>query len=232
MAGSTNSRPVLHLLEDQGIPFEFKEIDLLKGANFTPEFLKLNPLAQIPVMVDHSRGEFILTESHAIMRYIASQWAEKTYPSDPRQRARVDEMMCWAVSHIYVHLGYNLFYPQAFPQFHGRPTPEAQAATLQWGSKWGAEQLAILDKDLLSKKTEFACGDTPTLADYALFSILSLGEMIRTDFKPYPNIQRWLDTVKNKTKNKNAYGAVEYMKGAFKEMNFVTPKPEAEKKAA
>lgn len=114
--GSTNSRPVLHMLEDQGISYEFKNIDLMKGETYTPDYLKLNPNAAVPVMVEHGKKDFVLTESEAILRYLANNFAPNTYPDDLHQRARVDEAISFCRSHLYVHLGYNLFYPQVFGQ--------------------------------------------------------------------------------------------------------------------
>ncbi|HEY8250063.1 MAG TPA: glutathione binding-like protein, partial [Burkholderiales bacterium] len=56
--------------------------------------------------------------------------------------------------------------------------------------------LGILDKDLIGPSKKFLCGSTPTIADYFAAPILTLGDLLRCDYAAYPNIRRWLATMK------------------------------------
>lgn len=69
--------------------YEVKNIDTFNGEQHTAEYLKINPLHQVPVYVD---GDFILTESRAIACYLASS-EQKFYPTDLKQRALVDSRL-------------------------------------------------------------------------------------------------------------------------------------------
>ena len=66
----------------------------MKQEHKTPEYLKLNPNGLVPTMVD---GEFVLYESHAIMRYLSMtrKVEDHWYPSEPKARAEVDRYLDW-----------------------------------------------------------------------------------------------------------------------------------------
>lgn len=71
---------------------QVRTVDLSKGEHLTPEFLKINPLHQIPVLVD---GDCTITDSRAIACYLVNSRKEETslYPRDPKQRALVDQRL-------------------------------------------------------------------------------------------------------------------------------------------
>ena len=90
---SFNVRKVLWLCDELGIPFVREDWGRGYKPTATPEFLKLNPVAQIPVVLD---GDLVLRESHAILRYLATKHgAETLYPSAPEKRVRVEQWMDW-----------------------------------------------------------------------------------------------------------------------------------------
>jgi glutathione S-transferase len=90
---SFNVRKVLWLCDELGIPFVREDWGRGYKPTLTPEFLKLNPVAQIPVVLD---GDLVLRESHAILRYLATKHrAETAYPSAPEKRVRVEQWMDW-----------------------------------------------------------------------------------------------------------------------------------------
>lgn len=82
---------------------EVQIVDSLKGENKTPQFLKLNPLGKVPILVD---GEVILTESRAIMTYLVNSRrpGSSFYPSDNRQRAIVDSRLYCEAGGLFVQL--------------------------------------------------------------------------------------------------------------------------------
>lgn len=79
---------------------EIKLVDLSAGEQNDPEFLKLNPLHQVPVLVD---GDFVLTESRAIMAYLVNKYKpdSELYPSEPRSRALVDQRLYYDATVVF-----------------------------------------------------------------------------------------------------------------------------------
>ena len=142
---STTSRIIMMFVAEAEIPLEYELIDLIQGEQLTPKFKAINPNGLVPVLDDDG---FRITESGAIVRYLADKTGSGAYPRELRARARVDEAMQWFYSNYYKDHAYGLVYPQVFPH-HKRPTEEVQAGTIAWGKEKAQGWLAILDKDLI-----------------------------------------------------------------------------------
>ena len=89
---STTCRPVMLFMADNNIEAQQELVDLFTGAHMKPEFAAINPSCQVPVLDDDG---FRLTESSAILKYLADKIGSPAYPKDPKARARVNEMMDW-----------------------------------------------------------------------------------------------------------------------------------------
>ena len=111
---STTSRPVLLLAADEGIALDHEVVDLFTGAHLQPAFASINPSQQVPVLKD---GEFRLSESSAILKYLAEKTGSAAYPKDLQKRARINEVMDWFNTGLYRDLGYGLVYPQVLPNY-------------------------------------------------------------------------------------------------------------------
>jgi glutathione S-transferase len=210
---SMTSRPVRLFAADNGIAMDEEVVDLFSGAHMQPPYSALNPNCLVPMLED---GDLRLTESSAILKYLADKIGSPAYPRDLKQRAKVNEMMDWINTNFYRDWGYNLCYPQLFPNLKRR-SEEAQAATLEFGKENAKRWLKVLDGHWLGSNKTYLCGDRITIADYFGSGIVSLGEVIGVDFSPYPNVKRWLDTMKtlpnwNKV-NEAFYGLVQSLKG-------------------
>lgn len=86
-----------------GVDVNLKVVNMLAGDHLKPEFLKINPLHQVPVLVD---GDFILNESRAISAYLVNQYGQKVrhlYPDDPQTRAAVDELLYFDQSVLFIN---------------------------------------------------------------------------------------------------------------------------------
>ena len=188
---STVSRPVLLLLDEASINVELEVVDLFKGAHLQTPYAAINPSKQVPVLDDDG---FVLTESSAILKYLADKAGAPTYQQDLRQRARVNERMDWLNTGLYRDLGYGLIYPQCLPH-HKRPDESVQKAVLAWAREKSRYWLDVLDKDLIGANA-FICGNEITIADYLGAAYLTLGEVVRLDYAPWKNIGRWLATMK------------------------------------
>jgi glutathione S-transferase len=189
---STTSRPVVLFATESGIELDYQIVDLFTGAQYQPEYAAVNPSRQVPVLED---GDFRLTESSAILKYLADKVGSPTYPTDLRKRARVNERMDWLNTGFYRDFSYGFLYPQIFP-FMRRPDDVVQAGTVAWGKDKALNWLRVLDENLLGPKQAFLCGDAITLADYLGSMMVLGGEAIDCKFGAYPNICRWLDNMK------------------------------------
>ncbi len=190
---STTSRPVVLFATESGIDLEYEVVDLFTGAQYQPEYAAINPSRQVPVLED---GDFRLTESSAILKYLADKIGSPAYPKDLRQRARVNERMDWLNTGFYRDFAYGFLYPQIFP-FMRRSDDRVQAGTIAWGKEKALAWLKVLDENLIGPRNGFIGGGEITLADY-LGSVMALGgAAIDCKFAAYPNICRWLGNMKS-----------------------------------
>jgi glutathione S-transferase len=189
---STTCRPVLLLIAESGADVEMHHIDLFTGAHMKPEFAAINPSRAVPVLEDE---DFRLSESSAILKYLADRIGSPAYPKDLKKRAKINAMMDWFNTGLYRDFGYGYVYPQVFPNFkHAHEI--AQAATIDFGREKAKKWFTILDKDLIGPKNKFLLGDEITIADYFGAGILSLADLMRCDLSPWPNVQRWLKNMR------------------------------------
>jgi glutathione S-transferase len=189
---STTSRIVMMYAAENEPALEFETVDLFTGEHLKPAFAAINPSCLVPVLED---GDFRLTESSAIVKYLADKARSPAYPTELRRRARVNERMDWFNTNFYRDFAYGLVYPQLFPT-HRRPTDDVQAGTLEWGKQRSLAWFAILENHLLPREAPFLTGENVTIADYLGAEMVAIGELIRCDFSRYPNVRRWLANVK------------------------------------
>jgi glutathione S-transferase len=210
---STTSRTVVWFAQEQGITLDLQVVDLFTGEHCGERFAAINPNCLVPVLED---GDFRLTESSAILKYLADRAHSLAYPTELKARARVNEVMDWFNANLYRDLGYGVLYPQVFPH-HRRATDELQAGTIAWSQEKAKAWLTILDKHILGDKP-FLCGNEITLADYFAAPVLTAADLIAFDFSPYPNVMRWLNSVKArdgwKVANAAFYGLVDQVRSA------------------
>ncbi|MGE5537831.1 MAG: glutathione S-transferase family protein [Gemmatimonas sp.] len=191
---STTCRPILQFVIDEGIQIETQVVDLMKGEQYGPEFTRINPNHQVPLLED---GDFRVTESATILRYLAEKSGSHAYPKDLRERARVNEMLDWFNSNFYREWGYGFIYPQVFPHMK-RPDPAVQAATVAWGREKARKWFKVLNDHWIGPDKKYLCGTEITLADYFGAALVTMGEFINCRPTAYPNVCRWLDTVKGR----------------------------------
>ncbi len=164
-----------------GVPHELVEVDLMKGAHKTPEFLKLSPFGQVPVLDDDGA---IVFDSNAILIYLAQKYdpSGKWLPRDAKGQA---DVQVW----LSVAAGLIAFGPAA-----------ARLITV-FGAKYNPEDvigranglLKVMDAQLA--KRNWLVGNDATLADIACYSYIAAAPEGKVDLGAYPNVQAWLARV-------------------------------------
>uniref|UniRef100_A0A069DPX0 glutathione transferase n=1 Tax=Panstrongylus megistus TaxID=65343 RepID=A0A069DPX0_9HEMI len=152
-------RSLLIFLEVNKIPYEPKLVRLGKGEQNTPEFLKLNPLHQVPIIDDNG---FVLRESVGILRYLCREKnvADHWYPKDSKRQAKVDEYLEW--QHLGTRLGCGMYFrlmwlePLATGRIPG--VKDIQLCKTQM-----TNACDIIENHWL--KNKFICGDEISIAD-------------------------------------------------------------------
>jgi glutathione S-transferase len=203
-------------IAESGIEVDEQLVDLMTGEHLGAAFTAVNPSKMVPVLED---GDLRLTESSAILKYLADKIDSPAYPKDLKQRAKVNEAMDWFNSNFYRDFGYGLCYPQLFPH-HKRPTEEVQKATLEWAQARVQNWLKILNDDIIGDR-RYLVGNSITIADYFGVCLLTLGEVTRCDWSKYPNVKRWVETMKQLPSWKKVNEALYGYAGHVKDQQFV-----------
>ena len=214
---SMTSRPVRLFIAENKIPVDEVTVDLFTGEHMKPPYSTMNPSCMVPMLED---GDFRLTECSAILKYLADKKGSAAYPKELRERARVNEMMDWVNTNLYRDLAYGLVYPQAFPT-HKRPSDAVQSGTVAWAKEKAQGWLKILDQSLLGPNKAYLCGDRITIADYLGAEMIGLGELIRCDYSPYPNVSRWLGNMKRLKSWPKVHEVFHGFAGSIKDTPFV-----------
>jgi glutathione S-transferase len=157
--GSINVRKVLWTCIEIGLPFELDHWGSGFRATDDPAFLALNPNAMVPVIRD---DDFVLWESNSICRYLAARHGcTDLLPTDPQQRARVEQWMDWQATEL------NPAWRYAFMALVRKSPAHTDADALAAGISGWNRQMAILDARL-DDTGAYAAGDRFTLADVVL----------------------------------------------------------------
>jgi glutathione S-transferase len=181
---SPNVRRVRLTAAVLGLQLEEKMLDFAKGEQKNPEYLALNPNGAIPTLVD---GEFVLTESRAIMQYLASKKPESgLLPRDEQVRADVTRWQFWDSSHFSPQIG-TLAFQRVLKQMFGMGEPDAGkvAEALTNFRRFAA----VLNKRLEGK--QYVVGDSLTLADLTLASSLMYAKQADVPVAEFPSVHAW-----------------------------------------
>ena len=215
---STTSRPLMLFAAENGLDVDFRVIDLFTGEHYKDDYSSINPNRLVPMLED---GDFRLTESSAILKYLAESIGSPAYPKDLRERARVNERMDWINTQMCRDFAYGFVYPQILST-HKRRSDEAQSATLDWARERSKAWLSILDRHILGDGNRYLCGSRMTIADYFGAPFVALGEAIRCDYSAYPNVARWLGEMKRLPSWSRVNEAMDGFAASLKDAKFET----------
>ncbi len=182
---SPNARRVVMTALHLGLPIELVSVDLAKGEQRRPHFLRMNPSGKVPVLQD---GDFYLSESHAIMQYLADKTPDQTlYPPDLRARADVNRWMFWSAQHFQPATSV-LVWERLVKGLLGLGAPDPLEE--QRGEKLVAELAEMLDAHLSDRA--WLCGASLTLADLAVAAPLGYTEAARLPVTGLASLEAWL----------------------------------------
>jgi GST-like protein len=173
-----NSVKVPIALEELGLEYTLTAVNVRKGGQKEPAFVALNPNAKVPVLVD---GELVLTESAAILVYLAEK-SGKLLPASGEGRARVFEQLFFHASGLSPAFG-NAGY---FRKFAPEPVPLAI-------ERFGNEAQRIIDLlDGILGRQRFVAGDELSIADIAHYGWLWRRQFAEVTIDDAPNVQRYI----------------------------------------
>ncbi|MEH2475459.1 glutathione S-transferase [Nitrobacteraceae bacterium AZCC 2161] len=175
---SGNCLKVKWVCDHLALPYDWIELDTLKGESRTPEFLKLNGAGQVPtVVLDDGRA---LAQSNAIIRYLAR--GSDLIPADAYDAAKMDEWMFWEQnSHEPFVAGcrFQMLYL-------GKPVSDLDPEKI----KRGYAALARMEHQLAT--TKFVLGDRVSLADLSLLAYTRVAHEGGFHLDGYASIRRWI----------------------------------------
>lgn len=176
-----NSMKVAVMLQELGVPFAVKPVDIFKGEQHTAAFKAINPNAKVPAIVDGSTTVF---DSHAILLYLA----DKHGAFVPEDRTEYATMLSWLQ---FVATGLSPFSGQAIHFMHY--APEQIPYAINRYTKELARHYEVLNERL--GQSRYLAGENYTIADMALWGwAASAGYVFGADgLAAYPNVQRFMD---------------------------------------
>lgn len=201
-----NGHKVSLFLEEAGLDYTIKPVDIGKGAQFHADFLKISPNNKMPAIVDHAPadgGEAIsVFESGAILLYLANKTGRFLGIPDGadagtalRQRILVNEWLFWQMGGLGPMTGqyghFHVYAPAAIDYAKERYRKEAERL------------LGVLDTQLQGR--DFIAGSEYSIADMASYPWISPYDKAPLDLSPFANVQRWQAAIRARPATKRAY---------------------------
>jgi GST-like protein len=192
-----NGQKITIFLEEAELPYTIKTVNIARGEQFAPDFLKISPNNRIPAIVDHEPAEggapLSVFESGAILQYLAEKTG-KLMPADLRGRTEVMQWLFWQMGGLGPMLGQNHHFSSYAPE----PIPYA----IERYRKETERLYSVLDHRL--QQREFIAG-TYSIADIAAYPwiVPHAGQGIK--LAEFPGVNRWFDAVGARPAVKRAY---------------------------
>ncbi|WP_441292588.1 glutathione S-transferase family protein [Sorangium sp. KYC3313] len=178
----TRSIRVRWVLQELGVEFESIQVNLRAGENRRPEFLKLNPAGKLPVLVD---GDLVLTESVAIVLYLAEKYPDKgLLPADPGERAKVNQWLLFAATELEQPLWRIARHKFLYPEDKRLPA-DIPVACEDFKAMAG-----VLEKHM--EQRQFVVGDRVTVADLVMAYTLDWANEAHL-LDDFPQLRAYMD---------------------------------------
>ncbi|WP_297834366.1 glutathione S-transferase C-terminal domain-containing protein [Thermomonas sp.] len=201
-----NGHKISLFLEEAGLPYTVRPVNIGKGEQFAPEFLAISPNNKMPAIVDASPPDggapIPVFESGAILRYLSDKTGRFTgvaEGADPRTELRqaieVDEWLFWQMAGLGPMTGqyghFHVYAPEAIPYARERYRKEAERL------------LGVLDQRLAGR--EFISDGGYSIADMACYPWINAYDKAPIDLTPFANIRRWHAAITARPATQRAY---------------------------
>jgi GST-like protein len=183
-----NARKVYIMLEECGLAYRVFPVDLGKGEQFAPAFLKISPNNKTPAIIDHDGpegGDYSLFESGAILMYLADKTG-KFLPVDPHARLHTLQWLMFQMGNLGPMFGQAGHY---ITKNDDASLHYARAHFLQEAQRL----MHVLDARLA--QSEYIAGKDYTIADIATYPWCEQPDKRGLEHEDYPNLKRWFDRV-------------------------------------
>ena len=192
-----NGHKITLFLEEAGLEYRIKPINIGKGEQFDPAFLKISPNNRIPAIVDHApaegRSPISVFESGAILLYLAGK-TRQFIPQDLRGQVETIEWLFWQMGGLGPMAGQN----HHFAHY----APEKIPYAIERYVKETSRLYAVLDKRL--GRHDFLVGKQYTIADMASYPWI-IAERQGQDLGDFPNLARWHAAIRARPATQRAY---------------------------
>lgn len=181
-----NGWKITIMLEELGVPYSVKYINIGKGEQFEPEFLKIAPNNRMPAIVDPDGPDnksISVFESGAILQYLGRKY-NKFYPRNERKRVAVDEWLFWQMGGLGPMAGQAHHFRQYAPE---KITYGINRYTDEVNRLYGVMNRRLADHEFLAD-------------DYSIADIACIGWVVRyerqgQDLNEFPNLHRWFNAI-------------------------------------
>jgi GSH-dependent disulfide-bond oxidoreductase len=186
---SPNVQKIYIMLEETNLPYKEHFIDVWKGEQYQPDFVKINPNSKIPVIVDHDgpRGKpYPVFESGAILMYLAEK-AGKFFPDDPAKKYDTLQWLMFQVANVGPMFGqlahFVLFAPKDVDNSYAMSRYKTEVKRLY----------EVVEQRLA--RTGYLAGDEYSIADIATFPWTRLHDAMGVKWEDNPNLARWFASI-------------------------------------
>ncbi|AHX15291.1 glutathione S-transferase [Dyella jiangningensis] len=203
-----NGHKITLFLEESGLPYTIKPVNIGKGEQFQPAFLAISPNNRMPAIVDTAPadgGEAIsVFESGAILQYLAEK-SGRFLPTDLRGKYTVLEWLYWQVGGLGPMLGqnhhFNRYAPEKIPYAIDRYINETRRL------------YGVLDRRLEGRA--FIAGEDYSIADMAAYPWTVGYENQGMALEDFSHLKRWFEAIRARPATQRAYALGEQIKGRF-----------------
>ncbi|MFY9293087.1 MAG: glutathione binding-like protein [Methylorubrum rhodinum] len=193
-----NGHKVTLFLEETGLPYRIHPVDIGKGAQFEPAFLKIAPNNRMPAIIDHAPADggapVSLFESGAILLYLAEKTG-RFLPGDLRGRAETLQWLFWQMGGLGPMLGQNHHFSQYAPE----KIPYAVDRYVKETNRL----YGVLDRRLADRA--FVGGADYTIADMAAYPWIVPWEKQGQNLDDHPHLKRWFEAIAERPATQAAY---------------------------
>ncbi|MEJ2132782.1 MAG: glutathione S-transferase N-terminal domain-containing protein [Gammaproteobacteria bacterium] len=192
-AATPNGWKITIMLEETGLPYNVVPVNLGRGDQFKPEFLKISPNNRMPAIIDHEPtmggGPLSIFESGAILIYLARK-SGQFLPKNERAELDVLQWLFWQVGGLGAMAGQLSHFVNYAP---GGPEGHDYSHT-RYKNEYD-RLVSVMERDLREK--EYLAGEY-SIADMAAWPWVVPYKRFQEDIDAYPNVRRWFDAIKTR----------------------------------